>query len=37
MGISLFDAIETRDPTALMGMPMIELCKMLRACGMNVP
>lgn len=37
LGISLFDAIDTRDPTALMGMPMIELCRMLRSCGISVP
>lgn len=37
LGISLFDAIESEDPTALIGMPLIGLCRLLRACGMDLP
>ena len=37
LGISLFDAIESEDPTALIGLPMIGLCRLLRACGMDLP
>ncbi|MGB8636151.1 MAG: nucleoside triphosphate pyrophosphatase [Rhodanobacteraceae bacterium] len=37
LGISLFDAIETRDPSALIGLPLIALGRMLRACGYPVP
>jgi len=37
LGISLFDAIESEDPTALIGLPMIGLCRLLRTCGMHLP
>ncbi|MGA7297988.1 MAG: nucleoside triphosphate pyrophosphatase [Rhodanobacteraceae bacterium] len=37
LGISLFDAIETRDPSALIGLPLIALGRMLRECGFPVP
>ena len=37
LGISLFDSVESQDPTALVGLPMIELCKGLRALGLDVP
>ncbi len=37
LGISLFKAIETSDPTALVGLPLIALSKMLRQAGFNVP
>ena len=33
LGISLFEAIETRDPTALIGLPMIALANALREAG----
>ena len=36
-GISLFDAIETRDPTALIGLPLIETARLLRAAGFALP
>ena len=32
-GISLFDAIETTDPTALIGLPLIAVCRLLREAG----
>lgn len=37
LGISLFDSIETSDPTALIGLPLIELCKSLRHFEVDVP
>jgi 7-methyl-GTP pyrophosphatase len=37
LGISLLDAIESEDPTALIGLPLIGLCRILRACGMELP
>ncbi len=37
LGISLFKAVESEDPTALLGMPLISLCRCLRASGIPVP
>lgn len=37
LGISLFSAIESQDPTALIGLPLIGLCRLLRACGIDLP
>ncbi len=37
LGISLFETIESRDPTALTGLPMIWLCAALRRAGHAVP
>ncbi|OOG42225.1 Maf family nucleotide pyrophosphatase, partial [Polaromonas sp. A23] len=36
LGISLLDAIENDDPTALVGLPLIRTCRMLRAAGINL-
>ncbi|NUS60033.1 MAG: septum formation inhibitor Maf [Lysobacter sp.] len=36
-GITLFDHIETADPTALIGLPMIATARMLRAAGYALP
>jgi len=36
-GISLFEAIETCDPTALIGLPLIATCRLLRAAGFVLP
>lgn len=36
LGISLLDAIESDDPTALIGLPLIRTCKMLRASGLHI-
>ncbi|MDI9335610.1 MAG: Maf family nucleotide pyrophosphatase [Gammaproteobacteria bacterium] len=33
LGITLFDFIESDDPTALLGLPLIRLYKLLTACG----
>jgi septum formation protein len=37
LGISLFTAINTNDPTALIGLPLIRLGEMLRKQGLQVP
>ena len=34
LGIALLDAIDSDDPTALIGLPLIRTCQMLRAAGM---
>jgi len=36
LGIALFDAIESDDPTALIGLPLIRLTAMLRDAGVPV-
>ncbi|RUR57095.1 Maf family protein [Vreelandella populi] len=35
LGITLFEALEGRDPNALIGLPLIALCDMLRQAGMD--
>lgn len=37
LGISLFEQVESTDPTALIGLPLISVCKSLRYFGLNVP
>lgn len=37
MGISLFEKMIGDDQTTLMGLPMIQLCKILRELRINVP
>lgn len=37
LGIGLFDAIESTDPTALIGLPMIATARLLRQAGYQVP
>jgi septum formation protein len=37
LGISLFDSVESRDPTALIGLPLIALARILRGFGYRVP
>ena len=37
LGIALLDSIESDDPTALVGLPLIRTCRMLRAAGLRVP
>ena len=37
LGIALLDAILSDDPTALIGLPLIRTCRMLRAAGMVLP
>ena len=36
LGIALMERIEGDDPTALIGLPLIELCRMLRNEGVNL-
>ncbi|HEX7348771.1 MAG TPA: nucleoside triphosphate pyrophosphatase [Rhodanobacteraceae bacterium] len=36
-GVALFERIETTDPTALIGLPLIALARLLRAAGCAVP
>jgi septum formation protein len=35
LGIALLDAIESDDPTALIGLPLIRTCQMLRRAGLD--
>ena len=37
LGIVLFDAIETSDPTALVGLPLIATARLLRQAGFALP
>ncbi|KAB2897870.1 MAG: septum formation inhibitor Maf [Burkholderiaceae bacterium] len=37
LGVSLLDAIVSDDPTALVGLPLIRLARMLRAAGLTLP
>lgn len=37
LGISLFERMVGEDQTTLMGLPMIQLCKILRQFGINTP
>jgi septum formation protein len=37
LGISLFERIDTSDPTALIGLPLIALARLLRQCGLQLP
>ena len=35
LGIALLDAIESDDPTALVGLPLIKTCQLLRQAGLD--
>ena len=35
LGIALLDAVESDDPTALVGLPLIETCRLLREAGVD--
>jgi septum formation protein len=37
LGIALVERVESDDPTALIGLPLIRLVTMLGACGIAVP
>jgi septum formation protein len=37
LGIALFERIDSADPTALTGLPLIWLCGALRRAGIPVP
>ncbi|RRH91446.1 septum formation inhibitor Maf [Variovorax beijingensis] len=36
LGIALLNAIDSDDPTALVGLPLIRTCRMLRAAGVEL-
>jgi len=36
LGIALLDSIENDDPTALVGLPLIRTCRMIRAAGIRM-
>lgn len=36
LGIALLEAIDSDDPTALVGLPLIRTCRMLRAAGLSL-
>jgi len=36
LGVALLDAIDSDDPTALVGLPLIRTCRMIRAAGIKV-
>jgi len=36
LGIALLDAIDSHDPTALIGLPLIDTCRLLRSAGINL-
>ena len=36
LGIALLSAIDSDDPTALIGLPLIRTCQMIQAAGINV-
>ena len=36
LGIALLDRIESDDPTALVGLPLIRTCALLRQVGIDV-
>ena len=37
LGITLLERIDSDDPTALVGLPLIRTCQLLRAAGLAVP
>ena len=37
LGIALLESIDNDDPTALVGLPLIRTCRMIRAAGIKVP
>lgn len=36
-GVSLFERVESADPTALIGLPLIAVCRLLRKIGWPIP
>ncbi|MEO7390867.1 MAG: Maf family nucleotide pyrophosphatase [Ramlibacter sp.] len=36
LGVALLEAIHSDDPTALVGLPLIRTCRMIRAAGVSV-
>jgi septum formation protein len=36
LGVTLFESVSTQDPTALVGLPLIGLCRLLREAGLSI-
>jgi septum formation protein len=36
LGVALLEVIQSDDPTALVGLPLIRTCRMLRAAGLKI-
>ena len=36
LGIALLESIDNEDPTALVGLPLIHTCRLLRAAGIDL-
>ena len=36
LGIALLESIDNDDPTALVGLPLIRTCHMIRAAGVHI-
>jgi septum formation protein len=36
LGVTLFESVSTDDPTALVGLPLIGLCRLLREAGVRI-
>ena len=37
LGVALFERIESRDQSSIVGLPLIELCRVLRELGFRLP
>ncbi len=37
LGISLFERVRSDDPTALIGLPLVATCELLRRAGLRLP
>ena len=37
LGITLFESIQSQDPTALVGLPLIATARLLREAGFQLP
>lgn len=37
LGVALCERIECEDPTTLVGLPLVRLCRMLREAGFRIP
>lgn len=37
LGVALFERVENNDPSALVGLPLISLCALLRQAGVQIP
>ncbi len=37
LGVALFERVDSSDPSALVGLPLISLCRLLRSAGVSIP